>query len=141
MRRHAGQIACPGGRFDARTDHTLWDTAARETAEEVGVAVSRDALLGYLDPVHIRVSGFTLLPAVAGVDRAPAVVMCPEEVADYEWITLQELQHCRQNGRADADDVMDRMPEFPLRWGRLWGATARVVGQLLDSLDALEGGI
>src|SRR5690606_20266054 len=45
----SGQVALPGGRREPG-DPTLWHTAARETREETGMDILRDArLLGTLD--------------------------------------------------------------------------------------------
>ncbi|KAJ3335204.1 hypothetical protein HDU93_006194 [Gonapodya sp. JEL0774] len=49
MRRNAGEVAAPGGRFDPLHDKTLSDTALREASEEIG-----------LDPSSVRV--LTILP-------------------------------------------------------------------------------
>ena len=134
---HAGQIACPGGSFDPRVDVTLWDTARRETREEVGIDIPLDRLAGYLDPVHIVVTGFTLVPCVTVVAQRVLVRADSGEVADYHWVTLKELTAVKRMSRVVADGVSYRMPEFPLVWGRLWGATAKVMDQLLGRLAPL----
>ena len=131
LTHHAGQIACPGGSFDPRFDHSLWDAACRETEEEVGIQVPQDAFAGFLDSVHIGVTGYTLLPAVAVIDAPLAVHPNPDEVAAYQWVSLREMRTVRKMSRIMAAGVTYRMPEFPLAWGRLWGATARVMDQLL----------
>lgn len=136
LTHHAGQLACPGGRFDPVIDHNLWDAAVRETAEEVGVMVSSDDCLGFLEPVHIRVTGYTLLPVVAFLPTQPVVSPAPDEVADYQWAALEELRACRRMSRVAANGLVYTLPEFPLAWGRLWGATAQVVDQLLTVLAA-----
>jgi len=137
LSHHAGQIAFPGGSFDPQCDSTLWDTASRETREEVGIIVPRDRLVGHLDPVHITVSGFTVAPIVVGLADPPVVVADPSEVAAYHWVDLEELTQCRQMGRFFAKGVWYTAPEFPLSWGRVWGATARILGQLM-TLDGRE---
>lgn len=129
---HAGQIACPGGSFDGTLDATLWDTARRETLEEVGIDVSADDLAGYLDAVHIIVTGFTLVPAVTILPERPPVIADPAEVSSYHWVTLRELAQVRRMGRVVLDGAAYRMPEFPLPWGRMWGATAKVMDDLLN---------
>ena len=132
---HAGQIAYPGGSFDARHDRTLWDTARRETLEEVGIAIPAESLAGFLDPVHIAVSGFTLCPIVAVVAEAPAVTPNPSEVSGYEWVSLRDLRAVRRMAHFSTPESAYWLPEFGLTMGRLWGATARVTDQLLGVLD------
>lgn len=133
---HAGQIACPGGAFDHHADRTLWDTARRETREEVGIDVPLQELAGYLDPVHIQVTGFTLSPAVVILPTRPPVSPEPREVASYHWQPLQELREVRRMGRMGSGGAHP-VPEFPLSWGHLWGATARVMDQLLPLADSV----
>ncbi len=135
---HAGQIACPGGSFDSRYDSTLWETAIRETQEEVGITVAEESRAGYLDPVYITVTGFTLVPFVAVVKTRPPVHPDSGEVASYQWVTLAELAQVRRMGRVMAWGVSYQMPEFPLAWGRLWGATARVMDQLLTKISVIR---
>ena len=69
MRRHAGQMALPGGRVHA--DEQVEDAALRELAEELGLEAPRAAVLGLLDDFD-TVSGFTITPVVvwsgAGAD-------------------------------------------------------------------------
>lgn len=137
LTHHAGQIACPGGSFDPHLDHSLWDTARRETREEVGIDIASDALAGYLDPVYITVTGFTLLPAVTVLDVPALVRADPGEVQSYQWVALDEMRSVRRMSRVLAGGVSYRMPEFPLKWGRLWGATAKVMDQLLKIIDSL----
>ena len=44
----SGQMALPGGRRET-VDSSLRETAMRETAEEIGVDLGREAMLGQLD--------------------------------------------------------------------------------------------
>ncbi len=135
LTHHAGQIACPGGSFDPILDQTLWDTARRETQEEVGIAVCRSSFTGFLDPVYISVTGFTVIPAVSLLPAQAAVIPHLGEVQSYCWVSIEELRQVKRMGTLRADGVSYRFPEFPLPWGRVWGATARVMEQLLQVLD------
>ena len=122
MAEHAGQIACPGGRFDAVRDRTLWDTARRETQEEVGVPLSRTMWRGVLEPVYISVTGYTIEPHLFYLRSKPRL-QSSSEVAAWHWVTIPDL-------RAVAEGSLE-WPQYPLPWGRVWGATARIMSQLL----------
>ena len=62
MRRHAGQMALPGGRVHA--GEGAEDCALRELAEELGISAAKVDVLGKLDDFDTR-SGFTITPVVA----------------------------------------------------------------------------
>src|SRR5438105_12743718 len=72
LRRHAGQWALPGGRFE--DGESAATAALRELAEEVGLTPGADAVLGLLDDYGTR-SGFVITPVVVwgstGVELAP----------------------------------------------------------------------
>jgi 8-oxo-dGTP pyrophosphatase MutT (NUDIX family) len=131
MAEHAGQIACPGGRYDADLDVSLCDTAIRETQEEVGVILSPSRLITILNPVYIPVTGYTIAPHVFRLDEIPTLIPSPEVVAFY-WVSIDQLRGC--------EEMMAGWPQYPLSWGRVWGATARILHQLLHLRES-EGKI
>ena len=131
MAEHAGQIACPGGRYDADLDGNLCETAIRETQEEVGVLLSPSRLVTILNPVHIPVTGYTIAPHVFHLDQMPKLVPSPE-VVESHWVSTDMLRDCEES--------MAGWPQYPLPWGRVWGATARILHQLLHLRES-EGKI
>ncbi|HLZ95766.1 MAG TPA: CoA pyrophosphatase [Candidatus Dormibacteraeota bacterium] len=79
MRRHAGQMALPGGRVHEHEE--VVDAALRELAEELGVVARREDVLGLLDDFD-TVSGFTITPVVVWSGaRAEDLRPSEEEVA------------------------------------------------------------
>src|SRR5690606_1192360 len=66
LRKHAGQIAFPGGRMEP-TDRDPIATALREAEEEIGLEPERVDPLGYLD-VYRTSTGFRIFPVVAMVE-------------------------------------------------------------------------
>jgi 8-oxo-dGTP pyrophosphatase MutT (NUDIX family) len=87
LNRHASQWALPGGRLDPGEPPV--DAALRETAEEVGIHLDRDAVLGVLDDYATR-SGYVITPVVVWAG-AVEVVPDPGEVLAAYRIGLHEL--------------------------------------------------
>lgn len=85
---HAGQRAYPGGRLDP--GENAEQAALRELAEEVGLELEGDSILGRLDDYATR-SGFVITPIVVWADRDVDLVANPGEVDRIHRIPLREL--------------------------------------------------
>jgi 8-oxo-dGTP pyrophosphatase MutT (NUDIX family) len=131
--RHGGQVSLPGGRREPSDEFPV-GTALREAAEEVGLDVHAAGVrvLGALDVVDVRVSGFLMTPVVALAERTPRLVPHPGEVAAIllppvdlflpgGLVTMAELER---------DGVRVRYGGYPFEGRHVWGATARALAQL-----------
>ncbi len=132
-RHHRGEVSFPGGRVEPE-DADPTATALREAAEEVGLdAVAAGVqILGLLEAVWIPVSGFRLTPVLAVATRRPSLVAAPAEVRRIVEAPLAAFLP-----DAPIEIVEARIGERLLRYGAypigdllVWGATARVLGQL-----------
>ncbi|MES2210656.1 MAG: CoA pyrophosphatase [Chloroflexota bacterium] len=130
---HAGDVALPGGRFEAE-DADAAAAALREAAEEVGL----DALaagvrvVGELETFWIPISDYRVTPVVAVAARRPILTPSPDEV---DAILRAPLDGFLAGAPIELVETVIR--GFPLRFGayptmglRVWGATARILGQL-----------
>lgn len=88
LRNHAGQWAFPGGSIDE--GETPAQAALRELAEEVGVGLSSDRILGYLDDFVTR-SGFHIVPVVIWGGMVQQLQKNDREVASLHRIPCGEL--------------------------------------------------
>ena len=90
LRGHSAQYALPGGRIDANESPV--EAALRELHEELGLALSGDAVLGLLDDYETR-SGYRITPVVVWGGSAEVLAPNPDEVARVFRIPLDELDH------------------------------------------------
>ncbi len=130
---HAGEISFPGGSAEA-DDADPIATAVREAVEEVGLDPSACGLrvTGGLGVFALTVSGFRITPVVALAERRPECRPAPEEVARIVEAPAEaflpdapvELEERTIRRR------LIRYGVYPVEGERVWGATARILGQL-----------
>ena len=127
LRRHAGQIAFPGGRMEP-TDRDPIATALREAQEEIGLDPSFVEPLGYLDPYRTG-TGFRIFPVVSLLREGFALALDAREVADTFEVPLAFLMDER-NHRTEARTwlgVERRFYAMPFEDRYIWGATAGIM--------------
>lgn len=88
LRKHAGQVAFPGGSADKK-DASLIATALREAYEEVAIPAASVRVLGQLPPVDSS-SGFQVTPIVGLLAADTLFRASPAEVEDMFEIPLQQ---------------------------------------------------
>lgn len=105
---HAGQRAYPGGRLDP--GENAEQAALRELAEEVGLELGAEQVLGRLDDYATR-SGYVITPVVVWGGQDVELRANPGEVEQIHRIPLRELM------RAEAPllDAIDESPHPVLR--------------------------
>ena len=138
VRDHKGQISFPGGAMDPE-DASVLHTALRETHEAIGVYPTHIDVLGQLDDM-VTVSNFLVTPYVAWLDRYPyAWRFSSHEVAYLLEVPLDHLRDPR-NHIPDRRVINGRECTFQsYQFGEdlIWGATARMLGNFLDIMQAL----
>jgi 8-oxo-dGTP pyrophosphatase MutT (NUDIX family) len=135
LRAHAGQLAFPGGKPEPH-DASLAHTALRETEEEVGLDRRVPELLGRLDPVPTP-TGFMIVPFVAWAPARWRPQPTSPEVRKVFVAPLARLadpQVHRIAGFRAWRGHRYEMHEFAIHEPPLWGATARMVWDLLERL-------
>ncbi|MFL5901483.1 MAG: NUDIX hydrolase [Solirubrobacterales bacterium] len=135
MRRHAGEISFPGGRRD-EGDADLAATALREAEEEIGLDPAAVELSGALPPASTFVTGYRihpfvgLIPDPAELDLEPN----PTEVETVLAFSLEGLRAGYAMRRLVRRGVPIHTPTYEVDGHLIWGATARILGDLLERL-------
>jgi 8-oxo-dGTP pyrophosphatase MutT (NUDIX family) len=132
LRRHAGQISFPGGVRD-ETDTTPLHTALRELEEEVGVKADAVDVLGMLDEIP-TITEFRVLPFVGRLADGTVLHPNPTEIAEVIEVPLGALlEPARQRVERRVIRGVERdIYFFEYAGHTIWGATARIVRNLLD---------
>lgn len=130
---HAGEVSFPGGSADP-DDADPVATALREAAEEVGLDPSACGLkvTGVLEVFPLTVSGFRITPVVAVAERRPECHPAPDEVAR---IIEAPVEAFLPDAPVELEErtIRERLIRYgvyPVEGERVWGATARMLGQL-----------
>lgn len=136
----SGHMALPGGRQDP-TEPDLVTTAVRETAEEVGLILRPEHLLGSLDDVVPRtplLPPIAVRPYVFALDRRPVLTL-NSEVAAARWVPLDLLLHpdTYNSVRLEIRGESREFPAYRLDDSVVWGMTERILSSLLEQLPPL----
>jgi 8-oxo-dGTP pyrophosphatase MutT (NUDIX family) len=137
--RHAGEISFPGGRRDAE-DADLIATALRETHEEVGLPAESVRVIGALEPIPTIVTGYAIHPFVGIVPGNFRWTPSDREVAAVIDLPLPAVAAGYGRRRLVRRGAAIRTDTYTVDEHMIWGATARVVSDLLDRAGALLNG-
>nr|WP_237072498.1 CoA pyrophosphatase [Pseudaestuariivita rosea] len=136
MRHHPGQIAFPGGKQDD-DDHDLTDTALREAQEEIGLPRDCVEILGELPP-HETVTGFLVTPVLSFVTKPFYAIPEYGEVDEVFKVPLDHVTN-PQHFRVESREWLGQQRFYytvPFGPYYIWGATARILRSLADSLQS-----
>jgi 8-oxo-dGTP pyrophosphatase MutT (NUDIX family) len=135
MRRHAGEISFPGGRRD-EADADLVATALREAEEEIGLAPASVELSGALPPASTFVTGYRIHPYVGLIPDPSELDLRPNpsEVETVLAFSLDGLRAGYAMRRLVRRGVPIHTPTYEMDGHLIWGATARILGDLLERL-------
>jgi len=134
LRRHPGEISFPGGRQDS-PDQSLVATAIREAQEEVGIDPVDVEVIGALPPVGTFVTGYKVHPFVGLIPEGIRFRPNPAEVAEVLLLRLRELRAGFGMRRLVRRGIPIRTPTYVVDENLIWGATARILAELLARLE------
>jgi 8-oxo-dGTP pyrophosphatase MutT (NUDIX family) len=134
MRRHAGEISFPGGRRD-REDPHLEATALREAHEEIGLPPDGVEIIGALQPTPTFVTGYAIYPFVGLIEPGFEWIVADAEVAEVLELNLADVRSGYARRRLIRRGLPFRTDAYQVGDHLIWGATARIVADLLDRLE------
>jgi 8-oxo-dGTP pyrophosphatase MutT (NUDIX family) len=137
LRRHAGEISFPGGRQDD-SDADLVATALREAQEEIALDPAAVAIEGALPPTGTFATGYRIHSYVGTVAHPDQLGLEPNptEVETVLAFTLEALEDGYDVRRLVRRGMGIHTPTYEVEGRLIWGATARILGELLERLAA-----
>lgn len=141
LRSHTGEVSFPGGRLDPGEMPVA--AALREASEEVGLDPADVDILGQLSPLSTFSSQATITPFVGVLPGRPVLHPNPAEVERAFDVSLAELV----SDGVYHEELWElpgvgwrQMNFFHLTDDTIWGATARMLRELLElTLQGFEG--
>jgi 8-oxo-dGTP pyrophosphatase MutT (NUDIX family) len=133
LKRHAGEISFPGGRRDVNEE--LLDTALREAEEEIGLARDNVEIVGALPPISTFVTNYKVHPFVGLIEEGMRFEPNPSEVESVLVASLDDLEAGYKKRRLVRRGVPIKTDTFLISDKLIWGATARILGDLFRHLE------
>jgi len=136
LRRHPGEISFPGGQSDeGETD--LRVTAVREAEEEIRLPRQAVEIVGALQPTPTIATGYAVYPFVGLIAPGRTWTLSAREVAAVLELRLSELVAGYGRRRLVRRGLPIRTDTYLVGDNLIWGATARIVADLLERIGPL----
>ena len=136
MRRHPGEISFPGGRYD-EGEVDLRATALREAHEEIGLPPDQVEIVGALQPTPTIATGYAVYPFVGVIEAGRTWALSAREVAEVIELPLEALLEGYGRRRLVRRGLPIRTDTYLVGDHLIWGATARILTDLLDRIRPL----
>jgi len=137
---HSGQIGFPGGKVEPM-DASYWDTALRETEEEIGIHRLSVAQLLELSSLYIPPSNFMVRPFLGWCETKPQFQADAKEVATIIEIPLTSFLAAQpQKTTQLPSSTHGQSVEVPCYFfgeAAVWGATAMILSEFQYLMNKL----
>jgi 8-oxo-dGTP pyrophosphatase MutT (NUDIX family) len=132
LKKHAGQISLPGGKYDSR-DKNLFNTALRETSEEIGVNTNNVNIFGSLQS-HETITGFRIFPFLGIISPHDELIKNSDEVEEIFEVPLTFVLEKKKFSRHFMNIKNPNRKYLAIPYGShyIWGATARILYNLSE---------
>jgi 8-oxo-dGTP pyrophosphatase MutT (NUDIX family) len=132
LKNHPGQISFPGGLFEEK-DLTLERTAIRETWEELGIYEKDIQILGPLDD-YSSTTGYLISSFVGKIPYPYDFKINRREISEVIIIRIEEFKRLPRTGYVVREGEPYPVYYYDLQNLVVWGATARIVKNLIETL-------
>ena len=140
---HSGEVSFPGGKAD-KTDPSLFDTALRESNEEINLNSKDVTELGKLNYLISR-HKIEVNPFIASVDH-PQALQPNEEIQEIFTVPLDFLLDPANIKREtiERQGGVWQVPTWTIKDQKIWGLTAMITVNFLNvcfdaNIEILEG--
>jgi 8-oxo-dGTP pyrophosphatase MutT (NUDIX family) len=140
---HSGEVSFPGGKAD-KTDPSLFDTALRESNEEINLNSKDVTELGKLNYLISR-HKIEVNPFIASVDH-PQALQPNEEIQEIFTVPLDFLLDPEniQRENIERHGSVWLVPTWNIKDQKIWGLTAMITVNFLNvcfdaNIEILEG--
>ncbi|MBA6413742.1 CoA pyrophosphatase [Parahaliea sp. F7430] len=129
---HPGEVAFPGGKREPQ-DRSIWDTALRESHEEVALPPSQVNALAQLPPLQTR-SSYQVHPCVGLIPPEQPLMADPAEFDSVFTLPLLQFAE-RDSFRLELMGYQGSevyVPHYEIADVLVWGVTATVLAQIVN---------
>ncbi len=131
---HGGQISLPGGKCEGY-DGSFWETALRETREELGIDTSNVEYMGELSMIYVHNSNYYVSPQVGFLPSRPVYNPNHFEVSEIFEVSVREFflpQNVKKFSKTENGFNLEA-PYFDAKGRQIWGATAMILSEFIEA--------
>ncbi len=138
---HSKQISFPGGKTE-KNDKNIYDTALRETNEEIGINIDQIKLIRKLENLYIPLSNYDINPYMVYASKKLDFYKDKNEVQEIINIDLDKLLNAdnvvHKKGLYISNKYLETfVPAYKFNDHFVWGATAMILSEVKDIINSV----
>jgi 8-oxo-dGTP pyrophosphatase MutT (NUDIX family) len=143
LRRHAGQIAFPGGALDDADGGDHARAALREVHEEIGIPPSLITIVGQLEPILQRQNVFIVTPFIGVVRAGTELIVDLNEASGAHRVPLDAIlaPGAVHDGIEHIDGRHIETSLFDYGDMHVWGLTGRMLHDFVQLYNARDSAL